>query len=259
MIVWGFFVLIESSSEKCLANRWKTEDKRLYYVIKKGRVHYNSLKLVLGDSISFFLHKIPNSKWYTVCFAQLGGKPWKRKKVKNLYWQLLTDSTKCLSNLLIHSSFFLYWYGRSNSFPRKKNVSSESSTNLKGSSRMCSWKPWIFPWEMHRLVPSSAEPLGHPGVFLLFPGHWEVTPYKFGYKLTSFKIVLSRSIRGQDPAVGGTAYTLHPKIRIFHSHVKGGEGWPLCRQLGWWTEVHQGLWLADGAEMGTQPQPPLGQ
>lgn len=131
MIVWGFFVLIESSSEKCLANRWKTEDKRLYYVIKKGRVHYNSLKLVLGDSISFFLHKIPNSKWYTVCFAQLGGKPWKRKKVKNLYWQLLTDSTKCLSNLLIHSSFFLYWYGRSNSFPRKKNVSSESSTNLK--------------------------------------------------------------------------------------------------------------------------------
>lgn len=54
MIVWGFFVLIESSSEKCLANRWKTEDKRLYYVIKKGRVHYNSLKLVLGGLIYFF-------------------------------------------------------------------------------------------------------------------------------------------------------------------------------------------------------------
>lgn len=76
MIVWGFFVLIESSSEKCLANRWKTEDKRLYYVIKKkkGRVHHNSLKLVLGVSIYFFLNKIPNGKRYTVCFAQLGVK-----------------------------------------------------------------------------------------------------------------------------------------------------------------------------------------
>lgn len=54
-------------------------------------------------------------------------------------------------------------------------------------------------------------------VFLLFPGRWEVTPYSFGNKLMSFEIVLSRSVRGQSPTVGGTARTLHPKIHIFHS------------------------------------------
>lgn len=144
---------------------------------------------------------------------------------------LLTDSPKRLSNLLTHSSFFFYWYSRSNSFPRKEKVSSENSAKLNGSWCTCYWKPQNFPWEMHRLVPSSVGPLGHPRVFLLMPGHWEVMSYSSGYKFISFRIVLSRSTRGQDPAMGGTACMLHPKICIFCSQMKGMEG---KRSAGSW-------------------------
>ena len=55
MIVWGFFVLIESSSEKCLANRWKTEDKRLYYVIKKKKKRESSPQQFEISTWSFYL------------------------------------------------------------------------------------------------------------------------------------------------------------------------------------------------------------
>lgn len=139
-----------------------------------------------------------------------------------------------------------------------RKVLSENSTKLQGSWCTCYWKPQHFPWETHGLIMSSVGPLGHPRVFLLMPGHWQVTPWSSGYKLISLRIVLSRSIRGQDPVMGGTAYMLHPKIRIFCNQVKGDGGWTLCRQPGWWTEVHQGLWLMDGAETGTQSPPLLG-
>lgn len=164
-------------------------------------------------------------------FGTAWWKAMKKEEVGKFVWAaLITVSRKCLINLLIRSSFFFHWYGKRNIFSGKKKVSNDSSAKLKGRSHICFWKPLNFP--LHWLVSSSAGLSEHPGVFLLFPRHREVTPYNSGCKLTSFKVVLSRSLWDQGPTVGSTAHPLHPKIRIFCSQMKGGGGWILCRQLG---------------------------
>lgn len=136
---------------------------------------------------------------------------------------LVTDNTKCLSNLLIHSSFSFYWYGRINSFPRREKVLSDSNVKLNVRSHVFLKTP-KSPQETHRLRSSSIGPLGHPKIFLLFLWHWEVTPYSFSNKLKSFKSILRGSIRGQDCAVGGSMCPLHPKICIFQTQMKGDGG-----------------------------------
>lgn len=78
---------------------------------------------------------------------------------------LVTDNAKCLSSLLIHFSFSFYWYDRINSFPRRREVLSDSSAKLNGRSLVCG-NPETPPEKTHRL--GSGGPLGHSRV-VLFP------------------------------------------------------------------------------------------
>jgi len=77
---------------------------------------------------------------------------------------LITDSTKHLSNLLIHSSFSFYWYGRRAVFLGGETFQVIATQSLKLVHVSVPESPKISPGKCTGLFQVLCDPWGIPGV-----------------------------------------------------------------------------------------------